>query len=86
MINSDTGRFRKSFMKIWGTNKIPQKQRDFRASTWIKKLVLKSCSYANFGHLMQSTYYDTSDKSLRIKLENVKCFHVAIEIADSVWF
>ena len=41
-------------MKIWGTNKIPQKYRDFRASTWIEKLVLKSCSYGNFGHLMQS--------------------------------
>ena len=40
-MNYDMGRFRKFLVKISETNKIPQKSRNFRASTWIEKLVLK---------------------------------------------
>ena len=39
MMNFDQCRFRILIVKIWETNEI--KRKDFRESTWIKKLIIK---------------------------------------------
>ena len=72
-------------MKIWGTNKIPQKYRDFRASTWIEKLVLKSCSYGNFGHLVQSKL-EKFQRAFMKTPQNSSYFSIHVDPLKSIYF